>query len=883
MVVSFLAPQISLRSTATTAFGAQVSDGELRLIKKEPKKSRAMSQNLGRIFESGYAQYQRLVTLDTPAGKDRLVPLWVKGSARLGRDYEFIVEAAASREEKPIDARTLLGSGITLRIRQIDGTYLPIHGYVHDFAELGTDGSCVFYQLRFASWLYFLRLRRDQRDWLETTGEQILCDVFDAHDQATGNAFRFELQQPMPRYSYRMQSEFDLNFVYRSMEEAGVFGRFEFAPDGRSHTLIIMDDVFNAPPLPRSTVKLGRAGGEEEFDGFTSWRERLQLQSARLATHTFDYKCPDADKRTQATTAAPSSMPVDGEVYEHTGAYTWGAREDGERQARIRVEAWESQSQRFDAVGGLRAAMPGFSFTLDRGSLAANGTSDDNEFVILGVDWTIRNNVPSLDAYPAIEDSLSREIAARVASRPRGIVKHHDGSQGFFEVRVESQRRRVPFRLPREHHKPQMSLMNAIVDAPEGEEVQTDRLNRVKVRYPWYRDAKASCWLRTAFADAGSERGAVHPLRGGDEVLIDFVGGDCDRPLIVSRVFGGATEPVWHTNGLLSGLRSKEYQGTGFNQLVLDDSTGQNRVHLYSSSYQTHLHLGYLIHQERNTRGVFLGSGFDLKSDAYGALRAGQGLLVSTHPTSSEQPLDVTAAAEQLVGAKQVADIASKASTSNQAEGLDEGLKSLDRFAQATRYNRSGSAAGGRTAGGGTGAANGFGTPVMLLASPAGMGLSTQDSLQATANQHINVVSGETTHIAAGKSLLVSAMEKISLFVQNAGVKLFAAKGKVEIQAQGDAMALSALKDLTITSSNGRLVLSADKEIWIGAGGSYIRITSDMIENGTSGQILEKCASWDKPGASSMRVPATISSVDKGCSWQKAGAATDSASAVELD
>lgn len=92
---------------------------------------------------------------------------------------------------------------------------------------------------------------------------------------------------------------------------------------------------------------------------------------------------------------------------------------------------------------------------------------------------------------------------------------------------------------------------------------------------------------------------------GGDEVLVDFVGGDCDRPLIVSRVFGGATEPVWHTNGLLSGLRSKEYQGTGFNQLVLDDSTGQNRVHLYSSSYQTHLHLGYLIHQERNTRGVF--------------------------------------------------------------------------------------------------------------------------------------------------------------------------------------------------------------------------------------------------------------------------------------
>ena len=838
-----------------------------------------MPENLGRIFQSGYAQFQRLVTLETPAGEDRLVPLWVKGSAQLGRDYEFVVEAVASSAAEPIDARKLLGNSVTLRIRQTDGSYMPIHGYVHDFAELGADGSCIFYQIRFSSWLYFLRLRRDQRDWLETSGEQILRDVFGEHSQLMGDAFRFELHQPMPEYSYRMQSEFDLNFVYRSMEEAGVFGRFEFAKNGRSHTFVITDDISLAPMLAQKTVKLGRAGASAEFDGFTSWRERLQLQSALLTTSTFDYKRPDLEKRTQAVTTAPDSMPVDGEVYDYTGAYTWGERDDGERQARTRVEAWESQIQRFDAVGGLRAAMPGFGFTLDRGG----SSSENNQFVILGVNWAIRNNVPGLDAYPPIEDSLRGEIAAHVASSAGGLVKYGDGSEGFFQVRVESQRLNVPFRLPREHHKPQMSLMNAIVVAPGGEEVQTDRLNRVKIRYPWYRDATASCWVRTAFADAGSQRGAVHPLRGGDEVLIDFVGGDCDRPVIVSRVFGGATEPVWHTNGLLSGLRSKEYGGTGFNQLVLDDSTGQNRVHLYSSSYQSHLHLGYLIEHENNTRGVFLGSGFDLKSDAYGALRAGQGLLVSTHPTTTAQPLDVAAAAEQLAGAKQVADIASKASASNQAEGLDDGLKSLDRFAQATRHNSSGSAASGRTAGGGTGAANGFGMPVMLLASPAGMGLSTQDSLQATANQHVNVVSGQNTHIATGKSLLVSAMEKISLFVQNAGMKLFAAKGKVEIQAQSDEMALSALKDLTIKSANGRIVLSADKEIWIGAGGSYIRITSDMIENGTNGQILEKCASWDKPGASSMRVPATVSSVEKGCSWRRAGAAADSASMVELD
>jgi uncharacterized protein involved in type VI secretion and phage assembly len=695
-----------------------------------------MSEHLGRTLKSAYAQYGRVIKLDTPAGVDRLVPLWVKGTARLGRDYEFVIEAAALRDDDEVDARKLLGNAITLWIQQTGGAYLPVHGYVHGFFELGRDGSCIYYQLRFSSWLYFLRLRRDQRDWQEASGEQILCDVFGEHHRTTTDAFRFALSRPMPQYSYRMQSEFDLHFVYRSMEEAGVFGRFEFAADGRSHTFVIMDDVFDIPPLAQGAVELGRAGRNEEFDGFQSWRERLQLRSARLETCTFDYKRPDYDRRIHMNAAAPDSLPVDGTVYDYTGAYSWGSREDGERQACTRVEAWESQIQRFDAVGSLRAAMPGLRYTLDR--------------------------------------------------------------------------------------------------------------------------------------------------RKGDEVLIDFVGGDCDRPVIVSRVCGGATEPVWHTNGVLSGLRSKEYHGRGFNQLVLDDSTGQNRVQLYSSSYQSHLHFGYLVRHENNHRGAFLGSGFDLKSDAYGALRAAQGLFVSTHPTSTDQPLDVTAAADQLAGAQQVADIASKASSANQAEGLDDGLHSLHRFTQATRYRRSGSVQGGRTAGGGDGTANGFGLPVMLLASPAGLGLSTQDSLQATASQHVNLVSGRNTQVAAGKSFLVSAMEKMSLFVQNAGMKLFAAKGKVEIQAQGDAMALSALKDITITSSNGRLVLSADKEVWIGAGGSYIRITGDLIENGTTGQILEKCANWDKPGAASMRVPATLASVDKGCAWKTVGAAGEGASNVEL-
>ncbi|WP_175899438.1 type VI secretion system Vgr family protein [Burkholderia vietnamiensis] len=838
---------------------------------------------LYKTLRLGDAQYNRLVKLDTPLGVDWLLPLYVKGTARLGRDYEFEIDAVSPRGSQ-IELSALLAKPVTLWIQQTDGSYLPIHGYVHRFSRLGADGPLTFYKLAFSSWLYFLRLRRDMRDWQEQNGEQILVDVFNEHSQARG-AFRIDLHKPLPSYSNRVQWEYDLNFVYRSMEEVGVFPYFEQAENGRSHTMVVTDDVYFVPQLKQPVVEFGPTEISGELDGFAQWKEQLQIDSAQLTSRSFDYKRPDLPRQVQGVTDVNGELPTDGEIYDYPGAYMWSDREQGERLAQIRLEERKSRMKRFHGIGGLRCAMPGRRFELRGHPVHDAGSQPDREFVLLGVDWLICNNLPGLDEADQFPDGLAAEVAQAKAG---ATVRHADGSEGFFQVVVEAQPRNVPFRSPFEHKKPVMQLQNAIVAGPSGEEVYTDSLNRVKVWFHWNRrngqDERASCWVRPTFLDAGSNRGGIQPLRKGDEVVVGFMEGDCDRPVIIARMYGGATQPVWHTNGLLSGQRSREYGGTGYNQLVMDDSTQQNRVHLYSSSYQSHLHLGYLIQQTDNTRGAFLGSGFDLKSDAYGAIRAGQGLFVSTHPTATNQPLNVTAASEQLASAETVIDLTSQASSSNQAESLQEGQDALKKFTDATHYSVSGGAgSGGRTGGGGTGNANGFSTPIMLMASPAGLGLSTQDSAQLTANQQVNIVSGKSTHVAAGKSLIASVMEKISLFAQNAGIKLFAAKGKVEIQAQSDEMKLAALNDVTITSSNGRVVISAEKEIWIGAGGSYIKITPDLIENGTSGQILEKCSSWDKPGASSMRLPSPIASVPKGCAWKTASAAADSASSVVLE
>lgn len=601
----------------------------------------------GPLFDAlfyGNAQHNRLIKLDTPLGEDWLVPLQATGTSRLGRHFEFVVDAASARGDR-IDLKALIGQPVTLWLQQTDGSYLPHHGYAQAFSRLGGDGALTYYQLSFSSWMCFLPLRRDMRDWQEQPGEQIVADVFEEHPQARG-AYRFDLREAMPRYSNRVQWEDDWNFVHRSLEEAGVFGRFEQAKDGKSHTLVLMDDLYFVPELEQKTVRFLRTGLREEVDGFTQWKERQQIQSAKLTTRTFDYKRPDLPKQVDGALSTRDDVPAQGEVYDYTGAYTWGVRDGGEHQSTVRVQAWESQMKRFQGIGSCRSLMPGYWFTLSGHPVHDKEPEQDRQFAILSTTWTIQNNLPGMDDVADFPESLRSEVRQAAGGDAGGVkVRHPDGSEGFFQVEIEAQRRRTPFRSPLEHRKPVMQLQNAIVSGPDSEEIYTDSLNRVKVWFPWNRrnegDERASVWVRAAFPDAGSKRGGHFPLRKGDEVVVGFMGGDCDRPVILGRMHGGATPPVWHTNGLLSGIRSKEYGGRGFNQLVMDDSTGQNRVHLYSTSGDSHLHLGYLVDHTGNTRGAYLGSGFDLKSSAYGAIRAEQGLYVSSHPASAKQPMDV--------------------------------------------------------------------------------------------------------------------------------------------------------------------------------------------------------------------------------------------------
>ncbi|PRY06121.1 type VI secretion system Vgr family protein [Paraburkholderia sp. BL25I1N1] len=831
------------------------------------------AQDIIGAITGGLVQSDRLLKLDSSLDNNILLPQRVVGHSRIGRHYDFTADVVST--SGTIELKTLIAQPITLWIQQTDKSYLPHHGYVHTARRLGSDSGLTSYQIGFASWMHFLRFRKDARIWQDRPADEILTDVFNMHPQAQG-AFRFALSKPLPPRSFCMQYEDDWSFVHRLMESEGLLGHFDQAGDGKSHTLVVTDSLDTFQPLSPQTVEFYRAGTDSETDALVQWSGTRTLQSTTLTTRTFDYKAPASSANPKGTNIptlpTQGNLPQQAEVYEYTGAYTYGSQDRGDALSKIRLEEWESRAKRFYGSGSVRRMDAGRWFELDDHPDHATDSGQNRQFAIIEAAWFIENNLPVSSQAADFPHSLKNELATIRANQAAPAnplsVTHADGSEGFFLVEIEAQRKIVPYRSPLAHHKPSMHLQSAIVVGPANEEVYTDQLNRIKVRFHWDRlnesDEKASCWVRVAMSDTGGGYGGVHVPRVGEEVLINWVDGDCDRPLVTGRVYNGATQPHWHSNGLLSGYKSKEYQGSGYNQMVMDDSTGQNRVHLYSTSSNSQLHLGYLIDQSGNTRGSYLGSGFDLKSDAYGAVRAGQGLYVTTYPATS-QPLDARQATSQLVNSESVLEAMSNASTTHQAESLKDGYDSLKSYTDATQNSVSGSSSGGNTAGGGTGNANAFKEPVMLFGSPSGIAMSTQQSVHIASDAQTNLVSGQSTHIATGKSLIASVTQKLSLFVQNAGMKLFAAKGKVEIQAHNDNIELTAQKSVKLVSATEQIQAIAKGEILLISGGAYIRIKDGNIEIHAPGKIDVKGAqhSFNGPTRIDEKFPSWTDSVPR--------------------
>jgi type VI secretion system secreted protein VgrG len=784
-----------------------------------------------------FGQHNRLVKLSTPLGDDILLPQRVLALDRLGRGYEYAIDCFSTRHD--IALKELIAQPVTLWVRQTDLRYLPVHGYVHTMRRLGSDGGLTFYQMSFSPWLHFLKFRKDARIWQDKTADDILRDVFNVHPQAQGN-FRFDVREPALPRSYCTQYETDWHFVQRLMEEEGWYSYHEQQPDGSGHVLVITDTAFELQPIAQERIHFHAGSTEDEVDKITHWSADRSLAPSQLTTRTDDYKAPYVSKQSNTVVCAEhGDLPAQLEVYEYTGAYTYSKQEHGDKLARLKVEQWESGMKRFSAVSGVRSLPAGGWFTFEDHRMHETDGPEDRQFLVISVEWCIENNLPLSNTLKDFPGSLAARLNASKASM--GLGNEHTG---HCYNRMEVQRRKVPFRSPFEHPKPTLHPQTAVVVGPADEEIHTDHLNRVKVQFRWDRqnpgDEHASCWVRVSYPNAGRDWGGVNVPRIRQEVIVTFLDGDADRPVITGRLYNEDQAPQWHTDGRLSGYKSKEYKGSGFNQLVLDDTTAQNRTQLYSTNAHAQLTLGYLVSQLGNKRGGFYGSGFALSTDDFGAVVTHKGLYLSTfgRPGPQGSQLDATEATTQLkAGASLTKGLSATASKAG-AEAL-AGQDGLNQFIDATQD---------RYEGDGQGTANRFKEPILLAASSAGIGLASAKGTHVHAGAEVTLSSGTDINVATGKSLLASIAEKISLFAFNAGIKLFAAKGKVEVQSQSDDLDLIAEKVVRLLSTTSRIEIHAKEEVTISAGGSFIKINGSGITNGTPGTWSAQASMHTMPG-----------------------------------
>ena len=267
----------------------------------------------------------------------------------------------------------------------------------------------------------------------------------------------------------------------------------------------------------------------------------------------------------------------------------------------------------------------------------------------------------------------------------------------------------------------------------------------------------------------------------------------------------------------------------------MEDKRGEEHIKL-STEYggKTQLNLGHLVNAERNKRG----EGFELRTDDWGAIRAGKGLFISADKQSqaTKQILDMEAAVEQLKTALTIAKTLSQAAES-------AGAVRADTQAQ-ERLNKT---------------LEGLTQPGVLVHAPNGIALNSPEALRlSSGNSSVAIASGHNTDICAEKNITASAQEELSLFARYGGMKLFAAQGKVEMQAQSDAMSISSEKDMEIQSSAGKVVVSAKDELLLNCGGSYIRLKGGNIELGCPGNILLKSTNVQKMGAASLNQPLRV-------------------------
>ncbi|AHI67603.1 type VI secretion system tip protein VgrG [Burkholderia thailandensis] len=472
----------------------------------------------------------RVFTLDSPHGDD-LKFHTLDGSDELGRLFEFRIEALADNHS--LSLKDMLGKPVTVRIEQQDLSTRFLNGIVARASLSGRRAERYYgYELVVRPWLWLATRRSDCRIFQNKTVPEIVQEVLSTYGFPIENHLA---ESYVPRDYCVQYNETDAAFVSRLMEFEGIYFWFRHAED--THTLMLGDAMSSHTVLPgyETIPYIARdrtaIADEEHIDG---WLPAQEVSVGKHQTTDYDYTKPRADL---------SSQKVDPRGHDHDGfaSFEWpgGYRDDapGAHYSRVRLEEQQAEHERASADTDVRGAAPGYLFTLEHCPRA----DQNREYLIVRCQYRFQEN-----AY---------------ASDPGAEAVVH---QTMMLVQPSS----LPYRSPRETPRPRTNgPQTATVVGPPGEEIWTDQYGRVKLQFRWDRygqsNQDSSCWVRVSSPWAGGGFGGVQIPRVGDEVVVDFLNGDPDEPIVTGRVFNGEKMPPWGLPGSAtqSGLLSRSSPG----------------------------------------------------------------------------------------------------------------------------------------------------------------------------------------------------------------------------------------------------------------------------------------------------------------------------------
>lgn len=465
----------------------------------------------------------------------------------LSHPYVLDVTAAV-RDDAGLDPEALLGEVADLTIHG-DGGDRVVSGLVvlvQAWQEVGHEWTQRL-RLRVVPPLWKLSQCRNNRIYQGKTLPEIVIEILDAAEVE----HRQELSATYHPRDYVVQyGESDLDFVQRLLEEVGVFYFFEH--EAGKVTMVLADANSACPDLPGGAKLLFREPGgsmvatADTLDGFAL---RHEVRPGKVSLRDFNYLSPDVD----LTAEVKAQKNDDLEVYEYPGGYI--DRSGGKELAKVRLEEVRARVEQASGTGHTRRLLPGHQFELA-------------EHPVDGVD----------DKYLV------------VAVHHRGQQTKGQDQREAYRCQVEALRASVPFRPERRTPRPVVpGPQTAVVVGPSGEEIHTDRYGRIKVHFHWdrlgARDDHASCWMRVSQAWAGPGWGALYLPRIGQEVVVEFLEGDVDRPIVSGAVYNGSHPPPLDLPGekTRSTLRSASSPGSdGANELRFEDAKGSEEVYLHA-------------------------------------------------------------------------------------------------------------------------------------------------------------------------------------------------------------------------------------------------------------------------------------------------------------